>query len=351
LSDIKVMIVDDSAFMRKVIEEILNSQKNIKVVAKARNGKEALRKLDKNKPDVITMDIEMPVMNGLEALEAIMRKKPTPVIMFINSTDKEATETVKALSIGAVDFILKPSSLITKDLSGLQKELIKKVEIAASVRLAGYKLYKNGSIRLLQNKSNKANGINNIIAIGTSTGGPRALQEVLTGIPGNIDGAVLIVQHMPGGFTKSLADRLNGICMLKIKEAEDGETICPGCGYIAPGGLHMRLSGSKIRGEYIIKLGRDEVVSGHRPSVDVLFESLSHVKVNRMVAVIMTGMGSDGAISMKNLKENNNCCTIAQDEETSTVFGMPKSAIKLGAVDKVVSLQNISHEILKFLGV
>lgn len=348
---INVMIVDDSAFMRKVIEEMLSGQENIRIAVKARNGKDALRKLAQNKVDVITMDIEMPEMNGLEALEAIIKTRPTPVIMLSSYTDKGTSETIKALAIGAVDFILKPSRPFDYDLNKLKEKLIEKIQVAAAVRFDGYKAHKSVDIGLIENKRPRRTGINNIVAIGTSTGGPRALQDVLMDIPENIDGAVLVVQHMPEGFTRSLAQRLDGMCRLKIKEAEDGEKLCSGYGYIAPGGFHMRLAEDDKGKEYIIKLGKDEAVSGHRPSVDVMFESLRHINVKRIVAVIMTGMGGDGSKGMKNLKENTDCYTIVQDEKTSIVFGMPKSAIKLGVVDKVVPLDSISSEIIRGLEV
>jgi two-component system chemotaxis response regulator CheB len=345
------MIVDDSAFMRKVLEDILTSNENIRVAAKARNGLEALENLRTREIDVITMDIEMPKMNGIEALETIMRENPTPVIMLSSFTNEGTVETIKSLELGAVDFIPKPSNILKMDLNQLKEELVKKVLVAATVKVSRYSSKDKNFAFRREKTVNDSSRIRNLIAVATSTGGPRALQEVLPAIPGDIEGFVMVVQHMPPGFTKSLAERLDSMCQLKVKEAEDGELAKPGYCYIAPGDYHMRVSQEGSGGNFKIVLGRDEAVSGHRPSADVMFESISRISVDRIVAVIMTGMGSDGAKGMARLKDNINCYSIAQDEETSVVFGMPKSAIKAGAVDRVVPLKDISSEILKSLEV
>ncbi len=350
MQQINVMIVDDSAFVRKVMEEILTTRENIKVVAKARNGVEALEKLKRHKIDVITMDVEMPEMNGLEALEAIMHQCPTPVVMVSNYTRRGTEETLRALEIGAVDFVAKPTDFANTNLDELKEKVIEKVRIAAVARLQRRNTDK-GSSRPVSGKGGAAPKIGKIVAIGASTGGPKALQEVLAGLPDNLDAAILVVQHMPHEFTRSFAERLDSICQLEIKEAEDGEIIRTGCGYIAPGGFHMRAVRSQVDNNCIIKLGKDQAVSGHRPSVDVLFESLSNLGAGKIAAVIMTGMGSDGAKGMKMIKEKVKCFTLAQDEETSIVFGMPRSAIKLGIVDKVVPLKSIAGEITRYLEV
>lgn len=349
MHEIKVMVVDDSAFMRKVLGEMLKGHERIQVVAKARNGRDALEKLKRCRVDVITMDVEMPEMNGLQALEHIMKDHPLPVIMLSSLTRRGAYETIRALAIGAIDFIQKPSNLYNTDLYQLQKELIGKIEIAAGARLGTVQGLKSPH-RVAAKKQMSGSALpKKLVAIGTSTGGPRALQEVLPEIPGDTGAAILVVQHMPAGFTRSLAERLDGLCSLKVKEGEDGEILKAGHAYIAPGGFHMRVF-KESDGNYSINLNQDKSVSGHRPSVDALFESISGLDI-KTAAVIMTGMGSDGALGMKILKEKTGCLTIAQDESTSVVFGMPKSAIKLGVVDRVVPLGNIGREILKFLEV
>lgn len=343
------MIVDDSAFMRNILEQMLASNDRISVAAKARNGLEALEKLKRHDIDVVTMDIEMPGMNGLEALKVIMREKPTPVIMLSGYTKKGAAETMKSLEFGAVDFIPKPTNLMNMDMAVFKEEIITKVLIASTIKANPFKESAKVYPGVKNKAQNSGTDINSIIAIATSTGGPRALQEVLPVIPGSINGYVMVVQHMPPGFTKSLAERLDALCSLKVKEAENDEIAKPGFCYIAPGNFHLRLAQEGMI--HKIALGSDPSVSGHRPSADALFESLCVSDVERITAVIMTGMGSDGAKGMGKLKSARKCYSIAQDEESSVVFGMPKSAIRLGAVDRVVPLKDIGSEILRSLEV
>lgn len=345
---IKVLIVDDSAFMRKVLSDIIDSEELFVVVGTATDGKDALRKISKLDPDVITLDVEMPVMDGINCLKEIMRKFPKPVVMLSSGTDHGADLTIKALDEGAVDFIAKPKNIFDIKSDKKKKEIIEKITIASKIKFYNTQnkvIPNDGNIEVQKHKSLK-----NIIAIGSSTGGPKALQSVIPMLPGDIPAAVLIVQHMPPGFTNSLAERLNSKSNLKVKEAIHKEKILAGHAYIAPGDSHMLIE-VLANGDLLINLDKSPPVGGHRPSVDVMMNSLSDTGFQSIVGVILTGMGADGSIGVKKLKDVNKSYIIAQDEETSVVYGMPKMAVQTGAVDKVVSLDKISEEIIQFLGV
>ena len=349
MNKINVLVVDDSAFMRKVIPKMLEEDRNIKVIGIAKDGKEAFKKNLKLKPDVITMDVEMPVMNGQVALETIMKNSPIPVVMLSAVTKKGADATLMALEAGAVDFITKPESIFKVKDESVKNDIIEKIIIASKVDIKKYKpismLSKNkiGKTKILRSKK-----LSKIILIGTSTGGPRALQQVIPKIPGDINAAILVVQHMPPGFTKSLSERLDNVSEVSVKEAEGNEELLPGCVYIAPGDKHLKVK--KVGGKFFTYLDDGELVSGHKPSVDALFNSVNKMNVSNVIAVIMTGMGKDGAKEIKGLKENGNY-TIAQDEESCVVFGMPKSAIGINAITEVVGLCNIADSIVKAMGV
>ncbi|WP_432400527.1 protein-glutamate methylesterase/protein-glutamine glutaminase [Wukongibacter sp. M2B1] len=351
MSKIKVLIVDDSAFMRKILSDIVSSHPDIDVISTAKNGEEAIKKIQKDKPDVVTLDVEMPIMDGLSALKKIMDDYPVPVLMLSSLTKEGADSTIKALQYGAVDFIAKPSNIFKINVDDMRSHLIDKIIIASKLKLRKNLLYKSNTSGVARRRNQGTNRtvlrkgkIRKVVAIGTSTGGPRALQNVLPHIPKDIDAAFVIVQHMPPGFTKSLANRLDSISEISIKEAEHNDILLPGHAYIAPGSEHMEVV--KEGDNFIIKLNKDSPVSGHRPSVDVLMNSLAKTGVKNIVGVILTGMGSDGAAGLKNLKSNS-AYIIAQDEESCVVFGMPKSTIKLGVVDKVLPIDDISDEIIK----
>lgn len=354
---VKVLVVDDSAFMRKILSDILGSNETIEVIGMAKNGVEAIRLIKLLKPDVVTMDIEMPILNGIDALKEIMQTNPVPVIMLSSLTSDGAEATLTCLDIGAVDFIQKPSSVFRINIDDLKKELVNKINIASKVDLT-FKNRKqsvtNNKLELIQNlnKSSTQSRKNKhyFIVIGTSTGGPRALQHVLPLMPKNIPASILIVQHMPPGFTKSLAERLNNMSNITVKEAEDDEKVLPGHAYIAPGNYHLEIK-TKPNSDVFIKLSQEEPVSGHRPSVDALFKSVANNIDENIIAVIMTGMGADGSNGVKELKNNTDCYVIAQDEDTSVVYGMPKSAVNMGVVDDIVPLHEITNYILKKLGV
>ncbi len=346
---INVLIIDDSAFMRKIISDILTTNDGIRVVGVARNGKEAIEKLKSVHVDVITLDVEMPIMDGLTCLAAIMKDTPVPVIMLSSLTSEGADATIRALELGAIDFITKPKNLFSMQRSHLVDEIIEKVKIASKTKVST----DIRSVANIQKPKNVTHShkLGKIVAIGTSTGGPRALQQVLPFIPGDIPAAFVIVQHMPPGFTKSLATRLDGMSELTIKEAQDGDVIAAGCAYIAPGDFHMHFEKKKQKEDIVIKLTKEKPVLGHRPSVNVMMESLSDTGFANIIGVIMTGMGTDGCEGLKKLKQHNCSKIIAQDEHSCIVYGMPRAAVQQGIVDTVVPLQDISKEVIKIMGV
>ena len=378
MPEIRVLIVDDSPFIRKALLRIFESEPSIAVVGVARNGKEAIEKVIELEPDVITLDIMMPGMDGLETLKIIMETKPTPVLMLSQYTHEGTELTLNALEFGAMDFVDKSTTGLM-DFFGLAKEIISKVKAITGqkpLRIASSSRCESITTMALQDY--KSRGLIDAVAIGTSTGGPPALQVLLPKFPKDISFGVLIVQHMPHGFTGPLAKRLDTMCQIHIKEAEEGDKIEPGVALIAPSGLHMKVDrnvaknrllrsarndmkdnaqnchcearsaeaiSSKGEGR-LIKLGVEPLNTTHRPSVDVLFESVAKHYGNRAMGVILTGMGSDGAKGIRLMKEQG-AVTLAQDEETSTIFGMPKVAIESGVIDKVVPITSMAEEIMK----
>lgn len=352
---IRVLVVDDSAFMRRIITDMLKSDANIEVVDTARNGKEGLEKAKALKPDIITLDVEMPVMNGLETLEELMKLVPVPKVIMLSSLTYEGGEaTIKALELGALDFVAKPTaSILNFNADHIRDELNKKINLLGRSKV-GY-LPKVQAERLPLPKKTQAVGsasrgsLKYIVAIGTSTGGPRALQEVLTRMPANLPAAVLVVQHMPPGFTKSLSSRLDSLSSINVKEAEEGDILRPGWAYVAPGDFHMVVNpyGNE---EYRISINKESPVTGHRPSVNVMMKSVAECGHKNIIAVMMTGMGSDGSEGILQIKKAGGK-TIAQDESTCVVYGMPKSAVNIGAIDTIAPLHNITTEILKYMGV
>ncbi|UCZ51707.1 chemotaxis response regulator protein-glutamate methylesterase [Bacillus shivajii] len=347
---INVLVVDDSAFMRKMISDFLNSDPSIQVIGKARNGKEAIEKNEELKPDVITLDVEMPVINGIDALKSIMSNAPTPTIMLSSTTKEGAETTIEAMELGAFDFIAKPSGSISLDIHKVTEDLITKVKLAAKMKVS--KLSSLPTVRKrertvqmgeLSSSSSENGAKKSLVAIGTSTGGPKALQEVLTVLPENFPLPILVVQHMPRGFTKSLSQRLNTLSNIAVKEAEDGDFLQKGTAYIAPGGKHLTIK--RMGTSFVIKLDDSDQVNGHRPSVDKMFESISDYKM-KVIAVILTGMGSDGTNGLLQLKNNNETVAIAESEQTSIVYGMPKSAIQTNKVDFVLNVEDIAPAII-----
>lgn len=364
LSKKKLLIVDDSAFMRKLIGDFFKDSHVIEVVGIARNGKDAIRKIKALKPDVVTLDVEMPEMNGLDALKQIMTETPVAVVMLSSTTQKGTEITLQAMGHGAVDFVAKPSGTISLDLHKIKDELVAKVENAANISISKLKKVppkvvvttpilperKTEVNETISPKSvtNWSKATKKMVLIGTSTGGPRALQEVITKLPKDMQAPVLIVQHMPAGFTKSLAERLNQLAEIEVKEAENGDIIRNGHAYIAPGGYHMKIH--KIGNTYSILLDKEEAPrAGHRPAVDVLFENNSHYNDFDKIAVIMTGMGSDGSKGLVQLKKNGNVVAIAESADSCIVYGMPKAAVETKLVNEVVELENIAKAIIHYL--
>lgn len=350
---IKVLVVDDSIFMRKIISDMLNEEKDIEIVGVAKNGREAVEMTIKLKPDIVTLDVEMPVMNGLEALKIIMKEAPTKVIMVSSLTKEGAKETIEALNSGAFDFLPKPSGSISLDIRKVKNELVEKIRAAkdSDIKILT-KPYKEDKIKLSKfvktTSTERVSGVQKekVVAIGISTGGPKALQNIIPEISADIEAAVLIVQHMPPKFTKSLADRLDLLSNIKVKEAEDGDKIKKGHAYVAPGDYHMTVK--EENGEKVIKLNHEETHTGHRPSVNVLFKSVAEVYGKNAVGVIMTGMGADGAEYLKKIKEAGGK-TIGQSKDTCVVYGMPRVAYEIGAVDEVVDLEKIPDKIEELL--
>ena len=401
----RVLIADDSAFMRKVLTDLFEKQPDFEVAGTASDGKETISKVRELKPDILTLDVNMPVMDGLNALAVIMEENPLPVIMISSLTQKGAMATIRALELGAVDFISKVGGSISR-IDAIAPEILEKCRAAAMANMGILKdrgamaakakdspqgaappvmkrieMPKRSGLKLepppqpaqpepkspygakRQNPllatrarpsaspqkatpipmGSMGNGAKKLVAIGTSTGGPQALQSVITKLPGNLPCGVVIVQHMPAGFTKTLGERLDSISEISVKEAEDGEIIKPGHVYIAPGNYHMRV-GSEGSARKIL-LSQEPPVGNHRPAVNVLFDSVAPIG-KELVSVIMTGMGSDGCAGMVKIKQAGGY-SIAQDEETCVVYGMPKSVVDAGLADEVRPLQEIAEAIVE----
>ncbi|AIG97920.1 Chemotaxis response regulator [Archaeoglobus fulgidus DSM 8774] len=343
----RVLVVDDSALVRMAVTDIL-TKAGIEVVDTAKNGREAVEKALKLKPDVITLDINMPEMDGLTALKLIMEKQPTPVVMLSSLTKEGARETLEALKIGAVDFVTKPDGALV-DLSSVAQELVRKVQMAAStslnvLRLQNLKKIKGEVVR--GNWKGKTKDV--CVLIGSSTGGPSALEMIIPRLPADIPAPVFVVQHMPPGFTKQLAERLNSISEVEVKEAENNERVKDGVVYVAPGGYHMKVrrAANVVR----IKVVDGEPVNAVKPSVDVTADSVVQAYGGNVVGAILTGMGEDGAYGMKLIKDRGGL-TIASSEDTCVVFGMPKAAIELGGITSVKPVFEIAEEIVRFLEV
>jgi two-component system chemotaxis response regulator CheB len=334
---ISVIVIDDSLLIRQMLTEILSSDPSIKVVASAEDAFDAREKIKQFNPDVITLDIEMPKMDGVSFLEKIMALRPMPVVMISTLTQKGADTTLRALEMGAVDYVAKPTAN-SQSLKAVAQEIIEKVKAAASAKV---RATAKGSADVIPEVIGKKY-VRDIIAIGSSTGGVEAIKEVLTRLPGNLP-PIVIVQHMPAKFTTSFAKRLDSVCTMKVEEARNGTILAPGHVYIAPGDKHMKVEFSSPYGKLKVKEG--EKISGHCPSVDVLFESIAKEYGNKTLGVMLTGMGKDGANGMLNMRKNG-AFNIGQDEKTCVVYGMPKAVMDNNAVHIQKPLTLIAQEIM-----
>ncbi|GAB2798101.1 chemotaxis response regulator protein-glutamate methylesterase [Halomonas shantousis] len=337
---IQVLCVDDSALIRDLMSEIINSQPDMEVVATAPDPLVARDLIKRTNPDVLTLDVEMPRMDGLDFLERLMRLRPMPVVMVSSLTQKGSEITLRALELGAVDFVAKPEIGIRDGMREYTQLIADKIRVAARSRPRTLRRDTQAPVSLPQNVPLLSS--EKLIIIGASTGGTEAIRSVLEPLPANSP-AILITQHMPGGFTRSFAERLNRLCRITVKEAEDGERVLPGHAYIAPGDHHLKLARSGAN--YVVRLDDGPPVNRHRPSVDVLFHSAAQSAGRNAVGVILTGMGKDGAAGLLEMRQAG-AHTLAQDEESCVVFGMPREAIALGGAVEVASLEEIPTRLL-----
>lgn len=344
MEKIRVLVVDDSAFMRKVIPQIIQEDGEIEVVGTARDGTEAFKKTTELNPDVITMDVEMPGMDGLKTLGLIMSEKPTPVIMLSAYTPKGAEITLQALEYGAVDFVCKPSGEISLDIKKVQKELLEKIKAAKNIDVAKLAFIMPEGTDSIKKEKQQDGKIEVMVCIASSTGGPRALTDVIPKITKrSLPAAYLVVQHMSEGFTTTLASRLNSQSVIKVKEATDAEEILSGIVYLAPGDFHMEIVNDN--GKYFIALNQKPAKNGVRPSADYTMASVAEKFNGKKIGVVLTGMGKDGTEGCEKLKKAG-AVILAQDKETSVIYGMPKAVAEKGVVDRVLPLNEIAGEIM-----
>lgn len=338
---IRVLIVDDSAVMRAFLGRVVGAQPDMEVIAVAADPVVAIDQIRLKSPDVITLDVEMPRMNGLEFLSKLMAVRPLPVVMISSQTRHGAQVTMRALELGAVDFVAKPADL--SELEASANEITEKIRAASSARVARHQLRPAHAPAAPVHHRAGLTAPDRVIAIGASTGGVEALREILAALPARMP-PILIAQHMPAGYTETFARRLNSICRIDVKQGEDGEAALEGVAYIAPGGRHLTLV--RRSASYALQVTDDPPINRHRPSVDALFRTVAKAAVGQAIGVILTGMGADGAEAMLALKDAG-AYTIAQDEPSSVVFGMPRQAISLGAVCEVLPLGQMARRLVE----
>lgn len=347
---IKVLVVDDSALMRKLIPQIIERDSQIEVVGTAMDGLLGLRKIDELRPDVVTLDLEMPRMDGMETLRQITKKCHVPVIIVSALTTEGAMATFKALALGALDFVAKPRDAASTHMDEIAEDLIRKIKVASKTKLRTLRVpvpepgfhmpVQKPTVRPRQTPSK-------VVAIGVSTGGPNALQYLLAQLPGDFPGSIVVVQHMPEGFTDMFARRLNECCAIDVKEAQSGDLLIAGRALICPGDRHVKIRRMSLADTVV--LTDEPRVNGHRPSVDVLFRSVAAELGARSIGVLMTGMGDDGAAGMGLIKDAGGL-TIAQTEDSCVVFGMPKAAIERGFAMRVVPLESLANVLMNQCG-
>jgi len=341
---VRVLVVDDSALMRKLIPQILQADSSIQVVGTAMDGIFGLKKLEELQPQVVTLDLEMPGMGGLDMLKEIMRRRRLPVIVVSSHSTEGASITLKALSLGAFDFVAKPVD-VTARMPEIASELIAKIKAAAQSRGISVKPPAPAQTRAAKTSPDAKAVATRVVAIGVSTGGPQALQYVLSQLPADFPASVLVVQHMPEGFTEMFAKRLDETCAIRVKEAQTGDALLAGRVLIAPGNRHLKIKRLPL-GDMVLLTDEDRV-NGHRPSADVLFQSVAQQFGNSAIGLLMTGMGDDGAEGLGAIQRAGGQ-TIAQSEESCVVYGMPKVAIERGYAGRVVSLDNLANVLFTY---
>ena len=348
MKKIKVLCVDDSALIRSLMTEIINSQPDMMVVATASDPLVAREQVKQHNPDVMTLDVEMPRMDGLEFLEKLMRLRPMPVVMVSSLTERGSEAALRALELGAIDFVTKPRLDISDGLRAYTDLIAGKIRVAAAARVLPAKRAASGAAPVPAEVSLLRSPLlstEKLIIIGASTGGTEAIRELLQPLPPDSPG-IMIAQHMPAGFTHSFAQRLHGLCRIAVSEAVHGERILPGHAYIAPGGFHLSLG--RNGANYVAIVDQTEPVNRHRPSIDVLFNSAAQHAGKNAIGVILTGMGRDGAEGLLRMRQAG-AYTLAQDEASCVVFGMPREAISLGAANEVAPIEEMSQRVMAHL--
>ncbi len=342
---VRVLVVDDSAFMRHTIRKILGAEADLDVVGEARDGVEGLTKAAALRPDVITLDVEMPRLDGLAMLRTLMQRRPTPVVMLSTLTQAGASATLEALDLGAVDFVTKPGTSRFSDLDGVRTALVRSVRAAAisRVRARAQRAPRRRAAAAAPAAQGSGGAIDRLVVIGCSTGGPPALAEVIPHLPVGLKAPVVVVQHMPAGFTATLAERLHKLSALPVHEARDGELLQNDHVYMAPGSRQL-----EVRADRSLKLSDAPPVHGVRPSVDFTLGTISPQLSRRSVVAILTGMGKDGADGARRLRQQG-AKVVVQDESTCTVYGMPRAVVELGAADQIVPLEKVAATIQKLL--
>ncbi len=341
---IRVLIIDDSVVIRQLLKDILSRDGELEVVGTATDPIDGYDKIVKLKPDVLTLDVEMPRMDGITFLQKLMQSHPMPVVMVSTLTRQGSEVTLKALELGAIDFIAKPTENVFTNMAALAHDIVAKVKAAARARVRP----RAGQVAPVTAppvsvKPGKCTA--HLIAIGASTGGPEAIRQVLQGLPAQVP-PIVIVQHMPPVFTHSFAERLDRLCTVRVKEAQDGDALETGHAYIAPGDYHLQVT--RNGSQYRAKVVQTDPVNRHRPSVDALFDSVAEVCGASALGILLTGMGADGARGLKRMRDAG-ACTIAQDEETCVVFGMPREAIALGGAAHILPLPHIAQKVVDLL--